>query len=92
MNKVLLNPKKSDQGPTRVIKEQNPLKTRTFYMNISKRGQSKSKGQTDSLWKDQIYLAIPKKPFGTADFRDHSKDTNKSKDFGKLLKKVTSTL
>lgn len=92
MNKILLNPKKSDQGLTRVIKLQNPIKTGAFYMNISKRGQSKSKGQTDSLWKDQLSLAIPKKAFGTVDFRDRSKDTNKSKDFGKLLKKVTSTL
>lgn len=92
LGKIFQNPKKSDYGVSKAGKDSNPIKSGAFYLNISKRGHSKSKGATDSLWKEQISLAMPKKAFGTADFRDRSKDTAKSKDFGKLLKKVTSTL
>lgn len=90
--KIFHNPKKSEQGGSKTSKEHGQAKSSAFYLKFAKRGASKSKGQTDLIWKENTILGIPKKSMGQTECRDRSKESCRSKDFGKLLKKVTTTL
>lgn len=84
--------KKSEQGNSKLVKDNHQTKGVSYFLSVQKKGLLKPKGIVDSLLKEQPSLVVPKRSHGATDLREKSKESTKSKDFGKLLKKVTNSL
>lgn len=85
-------PKKSDHGTGKLCKEAGPAKTPAHLFSVLKKNQFKTKGAHDVTAKDNPSVVAPKRSYGANDPREKSKESKKSRDFGKLLKKVTNSL
>lgn len=84
--------KKSDHGGAKTAKEAGQAKQLAYFMSMQKKAGVKQKPIADCLLKEHPSLNTHKKSHGATEQREKSKESTKSKDFGKLLKKVTNSL
>lgn len=84
--------KKSEAGNSKIVKENPPIKGASYFLSVQKKSLLKPKGVLDNSIKEQPSIMACKKPHATVDLREKSKDSTRSKDFGRLLKKVTNSL